>query len=476
MYDISIIGGGIIGSAIARELSKYKLKICLIEKNEDVGAETTKANSGIVHGGYSDKPGTLKAKLCAKGNLMYPKLHDELHFGFTQTGSFVIGFNEQDAKKIAELFSYGQTNSVPGLQIVDGDFVRNKEPHLNQDITVALYCPTAGITSPYEFALALAENAIQNGAELKLNSQVNAIQKLDDSFLVTTNQGQISTKIVINAAGLYSDEVAAMVGPSEFTITPREGQYLLFDKDEGKLINSIIFQIPNEISKGVLVTKTYHGNLLIGPDATEAPAKDYLDTSKQNIDTIITAAKKSLPNFDLRKVISCFAGNRAASSIHDFIISEAKIKGFINAASIESPGLTSAPAIAEMVVEIIERSEQIKLIPNKNFNPYLPPHQTIANMTEEKLNKLIKKDPNYGCVVCRCETVSLGEIRSSLHKNVPANSLDAVKRRTRAGMGRCQGGFCTPKIMQIINEEIKIPKEKITKKGGKSLLVVGKTK
>ncbi|MDR1057796.1 MAG: NAD(P)/FAD-dependent oxidoreductase [Coxiellaceae bacterium] len=476
MYDISIIGAGIIGCAIARELTKYKLKICLIEKNEDVGAGTTKANSGIVHGGYSDKPGTLKAKLCVTGNAMYQKLNTELQFGFTQTGSFVIGFNERDIKKIEELFTYGQLNGVPNLQIVDGNFVKNKEPNLNEDIIAALYCPTAGITSPYEFAIALAENAIQNGLELKLNTQITIIQKLKDHFLLTTNQEKIATKIVINAAGLYSDEVAQMLDLNEFTITPREGQYLLFDKDEGRLINGVIFQVPSEISKGVLVTKTQHGNLLIGPDATEVPMKDYLDTSKQNIDAIIATAKKTLPDFDLRKVISCFAGNRAASSLHDFIISESNVKGFINAASIESPGLTAAPAIAEMVVEIIANSEQIKLTPNKDFNPYLEHRQTIANMEEEKLNKLINKDPDYGQIVCRCETVSLGEIRTSLHKNIPVNSLDAIRRRTRAGMGRCQGGFCTPKIIQIISEELKIPKENITKKGGESLLVMGKTK
>ena len=476
MYDVSIIGGGIIGCAIARELSRYNLKICLIEKNEDISTETTKANSGIVHGGYADNPKTIKAKFCTKGNHMYKKLNDELNFGFTQTGSFVVGFNEQDKKKIQELFSYGKANGVCDLQIVDGDFVRNKEPHLNQDITIALYCPTAGVTSPYEFAIALAENAIQNGVELKLNTQVTAIQELKNNFLLTTNLEEISTKIVINAAGLYADEIAQMVGLSEFIIKPRSGQYLLFDRDEGRLINSVIFQVPNEISKGILVTKTHHGNLLIGPDATMVPNKDHLDTIAQNINTIIATAKRSLPNFDLRKVITCFAGNRAASNTHDFIIGESKIRGFINVAGIESPGLTAAPAIACHVVEIIATNPRIKLTNKQNFNPNNIPYKVISNLQEHELNKLIKKEPEYGCVVCRCEIVSLGEIRSSLNRNVPINSLDAIKRRTRVGMGRCQGGFCTPKIMEIINKELKIPKEKITKKGRESLLVVEKTK
>lgn len=476
MYDVVIIGGGVVGCSIARELAKYDLKICLLEKNDDVGTGATKANSGIVHGGYADKPHTNKAKFCTKGNLMYKKLDTELNFGFTQTGSFVIGFDDHDAAKIQELYAYGQKNGVPNLQIVDGDFVKHKEPNLNKAITVALYCPTAGITSPYEFTIALAENAVQNGVDLKINSEVTAIQNSDNHFLLTTNKEIINTKIIINAAGLYSDTIAKMVGCDEFTIKPRKGQYLLFDKDEGKLVNSVIFQIPTAISKGVLVTKTQHGNLMIGPDATPETDRDALDTTSQNIDEIIAAAKKSLPEFDLRKVITSFAGNRAASTLEDFIIGESKIKGFINAASIESPGLTSAPAIAEYMAEIVNSTGRVKLIANKNFNPYREPRKIIAHMSEQELNDLIKKDPAYGCVICRCETVSLGEIRDALHTNIPVKSLDAVKRRTRAGMGRCQGGFCTPKLMEVINEVLKIPKEKITKKGERSSLVLDHTK
>lgn len=476
MYDITIIGGGIIGCSIARELAKYNAKVCLLEKNDDVGTGATKANSGIVHGGYADKPGSNKAKFCTKGNLMYKKLNDELSFGFAQTGSFVIGFDEQDAAKIQELFAYGQINGVPDLQIVDGAFVKNKEPNLNQDITVALYCPSAGVTSPYEFAIALAENAVQNGVELKLNTEVTAIQKSDDKFSITTDKGEIQTKLVINAAGLYSDEIARMVGCDEFTIKPREGQYLLFDKEEGNLVNSVIFQVPTKISKGILVTKTYHGNLMIGPDATPAPDKEYLDTSGQNINEIVAAAKKSFPKLDLRKVITSFAGNRAAPTTEDFVTGESKIKGFINAAGIESPGLTSAPAIAEYIVGLVAANRQIKLTKNENFNPYRTPRKIVANMQEQELNDLIKKDPAYGTIICRCETVSLGEIRDALHTNIPIKSLDAIKRRTRAGMGRCQGGFCTPKLMEIINTELGIPKDKMTKKGAQSSLVFNQTK
>jgi glycerol-3-phosphate dehydrogenase len=475
MFDICIIGSGVMGAAIARELSRYNLKICLIEKNDDVSTGSTKANSGIVHGGYADNPKSIKAKFSTKGNLMYKKLDEELNFGFNQCGSFVIGFDEKDKQKIEELYSFGLINDVPGLEIVDGSFVKNKEPNLNKDIKIALYCPSAGVISPYDFTIALVENAVQNGVDLKLHTEVKTIEQTPDGFVLTTNQDQIKSKIVINAAGLHSDEVARMVGLDNFTIKPRQGQYLLFDKCEGELVNSTIFQTPSAISKGILVTKTYHGNLLIGPDATEILDKNHLDTEAKNIDEIIVAARRTMPNFDLQNVITCFSGNRAIPSTHDFIIGETEIKGFINAAGIESPGLTAAPAIAKHIAEIIDSIKLVKLKPNKNFNPYRDPYKKIINMGENEINQLIKKDADYGCIVCHCETVSHGEIRECMHRGIPVKSFDAIKRRTRASMGRCQGGFCTPKVIEIISKELKIPKEKISKKGGKSFLVKNKT-
>lgn len=475
MYDICIIGAGVIGCAIARELAKYNLKICLLEKNEDVATETTKANSGIVHGGYAEKHGSVKAQFCAKGNQLYKQLDDELHFGFSQVGSFVIGFNADDQQKIKELYENGLKNGARGLQIVDAEFVRQKEPHLNKEITSALYCSTAGITSPYEFAIALAENAIENGVTLKLNSEVTAIDRTNHHFTVSINEKEkLSTKLVINAAGLYADEVAQLVGIHEFSIVPRQGQYLLFDKEQGSLISSVIFQTPTLITKGILVTKTYHGNLLIGPDAESVAIKEHLDTTIKNIDDIIKTARISLPNFDLRKVITSFAGNRAVPSTGDFIIAESKEQGFVNVAGIESPGLTAAPAIAQHVVDIV--AGKINLTANVKFNPYRKPYQMVANMEENELNALIKKEPTYGRIICRCETVSEGEIRDALQRPIPINSIDAIKRRTRAGMGRCQGGFCTPKILEIIEDELNLPREQITKKGRDSLLVIGRTK
>lgn len=477
MYDVCIIGAGIIGCSIARELAKYKLKICMLEKNEDVGAETTKANSGIVHGGYAEKFGSVKAQFSRCGNQMYHQLNSELHFGFAPIGSLVVGFNAQDNVVLQELFANGKKNGVTDLELIDGDYVKKLEPNLNQAITKALYCPSAGVTSPYEFAIALAENAIANGVSLKLNSEVTAIKKTEDYFVIHTENGTtLKTKIIINAAGLYADDIAELAGCREFKITPRQGQYLLLDKDEGALVNRVIFQTPSPISKGILVTKTYHGNLLIGPDAEEVTTKDYVDTAHRNAQEIIATAKKSLPHFDLRKVITSFAGNRAISDNNDFIIGESSCKGFINVAGISSPGLTAAPAIALRVVEIVAETGCVKLLPNLEFNPSRRAYKTIANMPSEELNSLIQAEPKYGCVVCRCETVSEGEVCDALSREIPINSLDAIKRRTRAGMGRCQGGFCTPKLLEIIENELHLSRDKITKKGQGSELVMGRTK
>lgn len=482
MYDICIIGAGVIGSAIARELAKYNLKICLLEKSEDVATGATKANSGIVHGGYNEKCGSVKAKFSSSGNRMFQKLDDELHFGFAQIGSLVIGFSDEDEREIYKIYENGEKNGVTNLQIVNRNFLKQKEPHLNSDVKLALYCPTAGITSPYELAIALAENAIENGVELKLSCEVTALAKCAEYFMVTAslndvpNSYTVQAKCVINAAGLYADDVAKMLGINDFTINPKQGQYLLLDKNQGHLANTVIFQTPTPSSKGVLVCRTFHGNLLVGPDATSVPKKEYLDTADKNLKAVVAAAQKSVPNFDLRKVITSFAGNRATPSTGDFIIEEhKKIRGLINVAGIESPGLTAAPAIAVYVGELVAESG-IKLSKKNDFNPNRRPYNAVANMSEEQLQELIKKSPEYGRIVCRCETVSEGEILDALRRPIPINSLDAIKRRTRAGMGRCQAGFCTPKIMEIICNELNMPMEKITKKGTASLMVFGRTK
>jgi glycerol-3-phosphate dehydrogenase len=475
MYDVCIIGAGVVGCAIARELSKYDIQICLLEKNEDVSTETTKANSGIVHGGYAAKHGKLKGKFSSKGNQLYEQLERELHFGFKRTGSFVVGFDKEDEITIKGLYENGIKNGAKGLKIVDGDFVREREPHISKLVTCALYCETAGITSSYELAIALAENAIANGVELKLNSKVIGIVKDKNHFIVQINSGEIKTKLVINAAGLYADEIARLVGSKEFVIKPKQGQYLLFDRDQAHLVNSVIFQAPTKAGKGILVTQTYHGNLLVGPSAEYVCEKDDVDTTADIIEYVVKTARKSIPDFNMKKVITAFSGDRASSDKYDFIIEESKVKRFINVAGIESPGLTAAPAIAVYVAEIVKQAG-VGLVAKTDFNPKRQPYYNITEMGEEELRGLIKSEPAYGRIVCRCETVSEGEVLDALRRSIPINSLDAIKRRTRAQMGRCQGGFCTPRILEIIARELKIPAEKINKRNVGSYLLVGRTK
>jgi len=485
VFDICIIGAGIVGSAIAKELSKYQLHICWLEKGEDVSVGTTKANSGIIHGGYAAKHGTLKAKLCRRGNELYRQWVNDLHFPLDMIGAFVIGFNDEDKAVLQKLYENGIKNGVKDLQIVDGDFVRQKEPHLNPDITCALYVPSVGITSPYELAIALAENAITNGVELRLNSEVVAIEKEKDHFNITTHYTPLSVhfdypknikaKMVINAAGLHADDVAQLVGLHDFKIHPRKGQYLLFDKDQGPLVNSVVFQTPTPISKGILVTPTYHRNLLIGPDAQDVLEKQDLATDASNLARVVETAKKTLSTFDLRKVITSFAGNRAASDRGDFIIEESKVDGFINVAGIESPGLTAAPAIAEYVIDIL-RNKGLAFTEKSDFKAHRKPYHHVALMNKEALNALIKESPNYGRIVCRCETVSEGEIDEALKRPVPIDTFDAIKRRTRAGMGRCQAGFCTPRILEILFDQLHMPIETISKNVKGSEIVIGRTK
>jgi len=476
-FDIAIIGAGIVGCAIARELSKYSLSVALIEKNDDVGAGTTKANSGIVHGGYDAKHGTLKAQLCATGNALYQQLDDELHFGFKRIGAFIIGFDEEDEIKLQQLYENGLKNGVDSLKLVDGDFVCEKEPHLNKDIKTALYCKTVGVTSPYNFAVALTENAIENGVELFLNKPVTQIVKTDLGFEISSDREKFISKLVINAAGLYADVIAQMVEDHSFVIKPRRGQYLLFDKDQNKLVNHVIFQTPTKKGKGVLVTNTVHGNLLVGPNAQYIEEKDDLNTTVDAMQYVIETARKSLPGFDMRKVITSFAGNRASSDRKDFIIEESKqAKGFIHVAGIESPGLTAAPAIANYVLELIKALKRCDFQYKADFNPHRKPAHQVAEMSPEELKVFIETEPQYGQVVCRCETISEGEIVDVLKRNIPIDSLDAIKRRTRCGMGRCQGGFCTPKVMDIMSETLQVSKQTIGKKGKGSELLVGRTK
>ncbi|EKS4344953.1 NAD(P)/FAD-dependent oxidoreductase [Clostridium sporogenes] len=461
MYDVSIIGAGVVGSAIARELSKYNLKVCLIEKEEDVGTGASKANSGIVHGGYVAKYGTLKGELCIKGNSMYNQLEKELNFGYRNPGALVIGFDEDDENRIKKLYENGVKIGCDDLEIIYGDKIKELEPHINKDVKVALYAKSVGVASPYEMTIALAENAMENGVDLKLETKVLTIDKEHEAFIINTNKGEIKSKYIVNAAGLYSDKIANMLGMDDFKILPRRGQYVLSTKDQGYLVNKVIFQVPTEKGKGILVTTTYHGNFMIGPDAQEVVDKEDIGTDIESIEYIIKTARKSIPDFDVRKSLTTFAGIRAISSTGDFVIGETKVKGFINAAGIDSPGLTSSPAIAEKIVGILKEAG-LQLIKNEKFNPYRKP--IIIKKDKSFDGKIDDEDPTKN-IICRCEKVTESEIIGAMKRGIPVKSTDAIKRRTRAGMGFCQGNFCRPRVKAIIAREMGIPVEKVTVRG-----------
>ena len=475
MFDVTIIGAGVIGCSIARELSKYNLKICVLDKREDVSTGTSKANSAIVHAGFDAKPDSLKGKLNARGNAMFDKLAEELDFPFKRVGSLVLCFNEEDIKGLEELKKHGEQNGVPGLEIIRKEKLIEMEPNLSSEVVAALHAPTGGIVCPYEMTIALAENAYDNGVEFKLEREVEAIEKLDGGYIIKTNKEELTTKLIINAAGLHSDEINNMVSANKINIIPRKGEYCLFDKAIGDMVSRTIFQLPTKMGKGILVTPTVDGNILVGPNAVEIEDKTDLTTSQLGLAEVIEKARLSVKEIPMNAVITSFSGLRAHSIKDDFIIGEVEdAENFINAAGIESPGLSSAPAIAEMVEKIIID----KLEPQKNeeFNPIRKGIPKFREMNNEERKEIISKIPQYGKIVCRCETVTEGEILDAIRRPLGAKNLDGVKRRTRAGMGRCQAGFCSARILNILSRELNVNPMEITKFGGSSKLLVGKNK
>ncbi len=454
MYDIAIVGAGVVGCSIARALSKYKLDIILIEKENDVSCGASKANSGIVHGGYDAKHGTLKGHFSRKGNRLFEQLNKELSFGYEECGSLVLAFSEEEKTSLSKLKENGRLNGVDDLVMLTKEEVLEREPNVKSTVVAALYCPTAGITSPYELTIALAENAIRNGVELKLKTEVDGIRQIDNAFEISTksasSKDRIQAKIVINCAGVYSDKVAEMIGLKDFTITPRRGEYILMHKNQGYLANHVLFQAPTEKGKGILVTKTVFGNLMIGPNAQAVEDPAEIGTSIEELKKIVEQAKKTTNEFNLKFTLKTFAGIRATSSKKDFIIEESSIKGFINVAGIESPGLTSSPAIAEHVVALVEKSRG-QLEANAKFNP----------MRKSIYEALESKDE----IICRCEQIPKPVILEALSRGIPIDSTDAIKRRTRAGMGPCQGTYCGPKVTQIIADYNKCLPEEISIRG-----------
>lgn len=475
MFDVTIIGAGVIGCSIARELSKYKLKICVVEKDEDISTGTSKANSAIIHAGFDAKPNSLKGKLNAKGNAMFDKLSEELDFPFKRIGSLVLCFNEEDIPVLENLKVQGEQNKVPDLKILYKEKIREMEPNISNKVVAALYAPSAGIICPYEMTIALAENANDNGVEFKLGAEVKNVNKSEGEYVIKTNKEDIVSKVVINAAGLHSDEINNMVSNEKIEIIARKGQYCLFDKAVGNMVSKTIFQLPTKMGKGILITPTVDGNILIGPNAEDIEDKTDLSTTGQGLTEVVEKARMSVEEIPMNGVIASFAGLRSHCTKDDFIIGEVEdAPNFINVAGIESPGLSSAPAIAEMIEKIVVT----KLSPEKNseFNPNRKGILKFREMSNEERKEIIKKIPQYGKIVCRCETVTEGEIIASIRRTLGAKTLDGVKRRTRSGMGRCQGGFCSAKIVDILCKELNLEKTEITKFGGKSNLIVGKIK
>jgi len=483
--DVVIIGGGVIGTAIARELSQYSLDIILIEKEDDVAIGTSKGNSGIVHAGDNDDFSTLKGQLNVKSNPQYDKLCRDLKVPFKRIGSLVVGFTKEDFNKLKDLKKNGEKNGIKSLKIITDDELFKLEPNLNPKAKYALYAPTAGIISPYELTIALADNAVINGVKVLLETKAKDIRIEKRQVCgVLTNRGLIETRVIINAAGLYADEIAKVAG-EDFKIKPLKGEYQLFDKQWGNLVNHILFPIPTKLSKGILVAPTVHNNLLIGPNSYQVEEKDDLSTTEAGIKEVYEGAKKLIPHLPHQDLVTSFAGLRADIEERDDFIIEAskKIRGFINVAGIESPGLSSAPAIAGMVSDILkevaqEIYPQLELNYKNNFTETLPAQPRFADYTDkiERWQEIIEKDSDYGEIICRCEKVSKGEIVRAIHQPVPAKSLDAIKRRTKAGMGRCQGGFCSPRVLRILSEELKISPLRITKKGPGSEVLKTMTK
>lgn len=460
MRDIIVIGAGVVGCSIARELSKYNLDVLVVEKNSDVSEGISKGNSGIVHAGYNEKIGTLKAKLNIEGNKSFDDLSRDLQFPFKRNGAFILAFKDEEMKTLESLKENGEKLGVEGLEILTREEALNIEPNLNKEIVGVLNVKTSGIVSPYEMTIALAENAAENGVEFKLNSKVTNIEKISEGYKVTLNNKEVvSGKIIINASGLEGAFLNNLVSMTKREINPVKGEYCLFDKVAGSMINKTLFQVPNKLSKGVLVTPTAEGNLLVGPNAVEGKT---LETSREGIDEILDKSKKSLEELPVARILNTFSGIRPKTKEGDFIIEEVEdAKNFINVIGIDSPGLTAAPAIGVYVVNMIK--EKLDLVEKKNFKKTREKIVRFAELSLEEKNKLIKEKPAYGHMVCKCEFVTEGEIVEAIHRPIKALTVDAIKRRTRASMGGCQGIGCTLPISKILSRELGIDISDINK-------------
>ena len=453
MLDVIVIGAGVMGAAVSRELSKYKLNIMVLDKENDVSNGTSKANSAIVHAGYDAKEGTLMAKYNVLGAGMYESLCKEIGAPYKNVGSYVLAFSEEERKHIEKLYQRGLTNGVPQMEILEKDEILRREPNINKNVVAALYAGSAGIVGPWEFTIKLLENAALNGTEVLVDAEVSNIEKLQDGYKVILKDGRsFETKVVINAAGVYADKINDMVSKNHFDIHPRIGEYYVLDKVQGKLTNSVLFQCPTIMGKGILVTKTVHGNIMVGPTAEDVESRDYVGTTAHGLDDIRRQAEKTISGINYRDSIRNFTGIRAESSTGDFIIGEVSdAPNFFNIAGTKSSGLSSAPAIGVDVAKMVV--EKLGAIKKEEFKQNKPQIHFIELSPEEKA-EVIKKDPRYGRIICRCESITEGEIVDVIHRMVGARTVDGVKKRCRPGTGRCQGGFCGPRVQEILAREL----------------------
>ncbi len=476
MYDIAIVGAGVTGAMTARELSRYNLRIALLEKCNDVAMGATKANSGIVHAGFDAAEGSLMAKMNVEGCALMPETCEKLHVPYINNGSLVVAFSDDEMKHLEVLLERGKANGVPELSILSKEELLAKEPNLSPESFGALYAPTAGIVCPYELTIAAAECAVSNGVEFIRNCEVKAVETTGTHLVLDTTQGQISAKYVINAAGVFSDDLARMAGDDTISITARKGEYFLLDRAVGNTVSHTIFQCPSKMGKGILVSPTVDGNLLVGPTAEDIDDKTNVATSNSGLNDVRKYAVKSVPSVNTRNAITSFTGLRAHAAAHEFLIGVSeKNNRLINAAGIESPGLSSAPAIAKYIGEIV-KSVFGELEVKADYDDTREAPVRFRHMTDEERAELIKQNSAYGRIICRCETITEGEIIDAIKAPAGARDVDGVKRRTRAGMGRCQGGFCGSKVVEILARELGCEINEITKFGGNSNILFDKTK
>lgn len=474
MYDIAIIGAGVVGGMIARTLSAYTPSICILEKAHDVAMGASSANSAIVHAGFDAKEGSLKAKLNVRGSEMMEAVCRELGVKYKNNGSLVIGFNEEDLATVEELYRRGVANGVKNLKVLDSAKLHELEPNVSKNAICALWAPTGGIVCPYELTVASVGNAMDNGADLLLDFEVVSIKDNGCCYEIQSPSESVKAKYVINAAGLYSDAIAKMVGDDSFHVHPRRGEYVLLDKECGSLVSHTIFRTPGKMGKGILVSPTVDGNLLTGPTSVDMEDKEDKATTAEGLSLVMQQAGENVDGVMFNKTITSFCGLRAVGSTGDFIINMPNDR-FVNVAGIESPGLSSAPAIAEYVAELLQNAGAALSL-RADFDPIRPAAHAFREASMEEKNEMIKNDPTYGRIICRCETVTEGEILAAIRTNPKPRDLDGVKRRTRAQMGRCQGGFCSPYIVEMLAKEQNIPYEAVTKFGKSSYINVGKTK